>query len=890
MPTADDGVCVGSRVTPQYEEAAVLNRKVACTLMLVLLMIPVVPVIVLPFSSTVAPRETAVSLPDFHALAKTFGEDIPLVVRFSEVLSPENVAKLTSMGIRFSFQDPELSSVGDLYLLRGDSESLDCLAREGFFSYVGIQTPVDTLQFPRDVSIPDIEADEVWRALDGSGRNITGQDVLVADLDSGVDWTHPDLWFADGGVFNWIDDNTDGSPTNGTDGIDLNCNGFASANETLGIIDLDHDGSFNATTDWVWAENASQDGTPQLGEPFFVVNDTNGNDKLDVGEKLIMLSTPKTKYIVERDGLPSCQIQVWERGTNLTISTHEDTDGHGTSVSGILLGGQIGYRKYVGVAPDAELMMIRIYGAVNTTLTVEEGLTWAVNHGADLILIEIGSWTYHYLDGSGSCSAAETMIDAITDSGVPVIVPSGNLGGSNKHALFNTPAYTPRAVDFDVPGPGPIEYRNIWITVLSRNNTDFALCNFTLRINFASWGIPQMGQLPLTPGKGYMNFTIQPLIVAPGTVWVESFISTSARFTRMLGIHIWTQTMPIPTTGGFPPFHQLVASPSAQTTFHCYIYDDQSSWSGGVTWASDQSDAYHITWPSTADSAISVASYHTRNLLGGTVGDIASYSGIGPRIDEVLKQGVAAPGGLDVISDYTNASQWAAWYNANGQLSLNPAFGGYRLFSGTSAAGPHVAGCAALMLQAKPSAGSQVSDIIKSAARTDAFTGAVPNAVWGSGKLNVSGALDLLMSLPTIGIPKISPAAPTSSDVVTVNVTVTDALGVDAVILEYYNGSMWINTTMVLTGVFYLGTIPTLPQGTNVTYRIHANDTVNNWAESPDYSYEVQTWTTTTTTTSTTTTTTTQPTPDYFRLALFLGALLALVLIAVIVRRRKPGR
>jgi uncharacterized membrane protein len=146
------------------------------------------------------------------------------------------------------------------------------------------------------------------------------------------------------------------------------------------------------------------------------------------------------------------------------------------------------------------------------------------------------------------------------------------------------------------------------------------------------------------------------------------------------------------------------------------------------------------------------------------------------------------------------------------------------------------------------------------------------------------------MSLPTIGIPKISPAAPTSSDVVTVNVTVTDALGVDAVILEYYNGSMWINTTMVLTGVFYLGTIPTLPQGTNVTYRIHANDTVNNWAESPDYSYEVQTWTTTTTTTSTTTTTTTQPTPDYFRLALFLGALLALVLIAVIVRRRKPGR
>ncbi|RDE14173.1 MAG: hypothetical protein C4K49_07930, partial [Candidatus Thorarchaeota archaeon] len=100
--------------------------------MLFLLMVPVVPVIVIPFSSTVSPDETGMSLPDFRALANTFGKDIPIVVRFSESLSQENVARLTSIGIRFSFQDPGLSSVGDLYLLRGNSESLDSLAKEGF--------------------------------------------------------------------------------------------------------------------------------------------------------------------------------------------------------------------------------------------------------------------------------------------------------------------------------------------------------------------------------------------------------------------------------------------------------------------------------------------------------------------------------------------------------------------------------------------------------------------------------------------------------------------------------------------------------------------------------------------------------------------------------------
>ena len=46
-------------------------------------------------------------------------------------------------------------------------------------------------------SVPLINADDVWQLKDSLDRNITGQGVKVAIIDTGVDYTHPDL----GGCF-----------------------------------------------------------------------------------------------------------------------------------------------------------------------------------------------------------------------------------------------------------------------------------------------------------------------------------------------------------------------------------------------------------------------------------------------------------------------------------------------------------------------------------------------------------------------------------------------------------------------------------------------------------------------------------------------------------------
>lgn len=889
------------------------QRKLACLLLILLVIAPLLYVLSPRYGSTESKKQNDSDL-DFSALESEFGDNIPLVVSFGHSSESAIDMQLKSLGVSYSFGDRQSSRVGPYYLLRGSSAAYKSMIEKMEITYIAPQASSKHTESPRDLSIPEINASLVWNTFDALNRSVTGKDILIADLDTGVDWTHPDLWFANGSSYNWNDFDSNFMPTNGTDYIDLDSSGTKSADEALYIIDLDRDGYYNVSTDWIWADNVTQDGVPNIGEPFFVANDTNHNGLLDPGEKLVMLNEPKTKYIVEADGSATRNIQSWVRGTNLTISTHVDKDGHGTAVAGILLGGQIGYRKYVGVAPDAELMMIRVLGGLNEWLTIDEGLAWAYNHGANVILIEVGSWTYQYLDGS---SAEEALIDTIVSSGVPVITPSGNLGGSHKHALANATGGSAYQVDFHVPAIDPL-IENAYITILSVNDTDFSACNFSVIMNLAAWGGPSIYTFYLHPGTGYPNFNAEPSYTSgPRTLTVESFISVSSRSTKMLGIHISAPTYGIPDTGsGFaPPYHKINITAPQATTFHCYISDDQSSWSGGAVWMSDISNAYEITWPSTADSALSVASYRIRDLVSPEViGDIAGFSSIGPRIDGVLKQGIAAPGGFDIISSYSDASPWASWYNAYGALPFDQRFGSYRLFSGTSASGPHAAGVAALMLQVNATCGSVVADVIMATAFQDSFTSVTPNPTWGYGKLNALAAVESVTPVPdtvppSIGMPTTNPTSPNSVDTVTVSVSVTDASGVGSVILQYFNGTAWSNVTMSHVGYTYSGIIPAFPNGTVITYRFYANDTLGNNITSSDHSYTVYdppTTTTTTTTiptgttttgtstTGTTTSTSTGPTsttnpisPDYLYLALMLSAVLAIVILSCVFSRRR---
>ena len=96
---------------------------------------------------------------------------------------------------------------------------------------------------------------------------------------------------------------------------------------------------------------------------------------------------------------------------------------------------------------------------------------------------------------------------------------------------------------------------------------------------------------------------------------------------------------------------------------------------------------------------------------------------------------IAAPGNSDIISS----------------ASANSGYddGAYRLFGGTSAAGPHVAAAAALLLQDDMTrAPDDVIAALRNGAVTDSYMGTLPDEEWGYGKMNIENSLLYADSTP----------------------------------------------------------------------------------------------------------------------------------------------
>ncbi|MHA1930610.1 MAG: S8 family serine peptidase [Candidatus Thorarchaeota archaeon] len=756
-------------------------------------------------------------------------------LRFERELSTNEISHFESLGVDFG---DSIQHLDNIYLAEVSKDTALQLLEDPLYQH--IEPLRDYNYIPtRDVSAQETYADVAWDMFDYDGENVTGDGILIADLDTGIQWRHPDFFFPDGGSYSWFDVQT--SPPwlfiNGTDGIDTNENLAIEATEKLYTIDIDNNGTFEVDTDWIWMDNGATIGSIDDGDTFFVVDDQNGDGWLNAGEPLIKLDTPKTKYIVHK---PGSTVQVWEQGVNLTSSTFYDTDGHGTGVAGILNGGQIGYRKYVGIAPGAELMAINVFGSDG--LTVEEGLIWAQNHGADVIIIELGSWTYQFLDGS---SNVELMIDALVASGIPVIVPAGNLRGNVRHAtriLTNDVVASER---FNVPsGSGATE---MYLTVLSTHP-------FTnVKVNISEPTSTGTIVHQLTLGSGYWNWYNS---ASTSNLTIDTFWADSPRnLVHMIAIDISAVSGKELKNVSYWSIDVIDSTITPQ--YHFFISDDISGWGGGAEWhPSDYiSDQWTITWPSTADSAISVASYMSRNIwiASAPYSYDAPYSSIGRRVDNAEKMSIAAPGGWDIVSPWSSDSSWQYWYDGTTgsyTIPIAPMFGSYHLFSGTSAAGPHVAGAAALMLQVNPDCGHKVKDIIESTAWTDLITGPlVPppspsNIIWGYGKLNVSAAIELTKEIPIMYEVSTNPSLPeySGSVIVTVNVSIADHVDM----LWTNDGgatASLVSMTYSGSGGVYTTTIPNHQYGLLIEYNVTPVNTASIYDPTFCYSYSVDDFT-----------------------------------------------
>jgi len=103
-------------------------------------------------------------------------------------------------------------------------------------------------------------------------------------------------------------------------------------------------------------------------------------------------------------------------------SDPNDLNGHGTHVSGTIAQATNNGKGCVGVAPDAEIMPVRVLDANGSgdSYAVTNGITWAVDHGAKVINMSYG--------GFGVSQAERDAVDYAWGKGLVLIASAGNHG------------------------------------------------------------------------------------------------------------------------------------------------------------------------------------------------------------------------------------------------------------------------------------------------------------------------------------------------------------------------------------------------------------------------------------------------------------------------------
>lgn len=561
---------------------------------------------------------------------------------------------------------------------------------------------------------------------DKNGAPLTGKGVLIGDVDSGVDIFHPMFFFADGGDFNFVDVDGDGKLTPGTDGIDKNSNGTIDNDEVIRYQEIrdntwgmlssmgQNPNKYNPEFDFLYIDvngNKKRDfgpkagfseNDPTYGEQYFISIDANKNGIIETGEKLTALKTSKIRAVRQRDDV------IRRRGIDL-IMTEEDKNGHGTGVAGLIIGGHYGVQKIHGIAPDAEMVVssIRYDYTPRFVRNFTDLVGFCKDEKVNILLFEDGEWMWEFMDGS---SPEEEMVNQMARDGVTIIGGAGNMSGGNMvliDKLKSGKSVTYTASCSGKPDEDVTKNDGVFFSFLWRDPAS--------NIKF---------EVETPDGKSTGELTEGSGILKTGQYKIFYSREVSPKGTVMMKFGASTQDSDI-VRGKF----KIKVTSDKDQEIRGYVVDVTQSWSGNARWINSNAitDESNICFPSTADSCMAIGAFVFNVGWMDVVGDLASYSSKGYNITGKLGVDITGPGHSTFSTEKNNS---------------------YQIFSGTSSAAPHVVGTAALLLQYDPSlTHEQVRKILLNSAKKDNFTGNVPNADWGYGKLDIEGAVKYLMNM-----------------------------------------------------------------------------------------------------------------------------------------------
>ncbi|MEJ2636480.1 MAG: S8 family serine peptidase [Calditrichia bacterium] len=418
-------------------------------------------------------------------------------------------------------------------------------------------------------------------------------------------------------------------------------------------------------------------------------------------------------------------------GTPANFVRTEDIEGHGTHVTGIAAGNAAYSELYIGVAPKADIIMVKGGDASFSEAQAIDGLTYAQNKSTEFGEPVAVNWSFGSQVGphDGTLPYEIAANQFSQQPGRVVSIAAGNEGADNIHVSGSIASGSSVVFQMDVPGYTPSS---------SANNDEFLLDIWYNGTETVTATVKSPNNISLEMGPG--NSGTGPNS-SDGTIDLANVTSTiNGQKNIFLDVYDANASTP-PASGTWT----LTLSGASGTIAYDGWLGLNTVGNATVTVAGGNNNKT-VGMPATAQQPVAVGSYVTKwywsPYSGGVVtydpstygiDAISNFSSIGPTRDNRQKPDIAAPG-QGIAAPKSNLS------------SPNPSFvlagQEYVIEQGTSMAAPHITGTAALFLGNNPSLTSaDFKTAITGNTDTDLFTGTVPNYVWGYGKLDVFKSL-----------------------------------------------------------------------------------------------------------------------------------------------------
>lgn len=484
---------------------------------------------------------------------------------------------------------------------------------------------------------------------------------------------------------------------------------------------------------------------------------------------------------------------------------------HGTHVAGIAAGSGAD-TKYRGVAFESDLLFVTFY---HDEASVMDAFAW-MKEKADAEgkrLVVNMSWGLYHLGNLDGTSIMGQILDTYTAQNIVFVTSGGNNGNVNFHLKH-----------------------------------DFTNDTIKSRVNFYNYALnPNMyGQSLTMWGEEGENFTTRFELIAGGGVanispwyntdildyYVDSFLvynSDTVFYNLSMDSANYLNQRPharlrIKNTNTNIAINMIAKAPSGRVHFWnvTELTNGLGNWgmplsSGGNGFVTGDNE-YGVGEPACNDGTIAVGSYVANYFAGSNNtmygGQHSSFSSVGPTLDERVKPEISAPGSgvvssINFFADSPPSSAGNTTFNGNTYR--------FGALSGTSMAGPVVAGVAALILEANPNLPAvDMKELLKLTARLDQETGVIGasgDVTWGWGKVNAYDAV-----LATTGISSVEELIsqssnyliypnPTSGEIyikqaeLNGDVFLFDVLGKN---IGRFRTNTWLNLTRLNQGIYFV--------------------------------------------------------------------------------------